>query len=130
MPEKLYRVVSQRSNPKSREYMITLLNQKFPDAELVEVSQLYSNDKIILLYPDSIGLGWKKIEANLMQKFQVITVLTGRKRLFDLNSTVHRRLLFRRFIEVTFLPEILFMPFLLFYGILITLKDKISSCKS
>ncbi len=130
MPEKLYRVVCQRSNPRSKEYMLDLLREKFPDAEIVDINQTRSPWKIILLYPDSIGLGWGKIENRLKIQTKDITILNGRKRVFEFTSSVRRRLLLRRFLEMTFLPEILLTPFVLLYGIFVATKDKIRGCKS
>ncbi len=130
MPEKLYRVVCQRSNPRSKEYMLKLLQENFPDAELIDWEQPRYPGKIILLYPDSIGLGWGKIENRLKAQIQPLTVLNGRRRVFELTPSVHRQLLFRRFLEMIFLPEILLTPFILLYGVFITIKDKISGCRS
>ena len=103
MPEKLYRVVCKRSNPRSKEYMLQLLHEKFSGAELIDLGQPRSPGKIILLYPDSIGLGWRKIENRLKAQTQDLTVLNGRRRVFELTPSVHRQLLLRRFLEMTFL---------------------------
>lgn len=130
MPEKLYRVVCQRSNPRSKEYMLKLLQEKFPGAEIVDLEQPRSPGRIILLYPDSIGLGWRKIEKKIAAQTQELIVLNGRRRIFDLTSSTHKQLLLRRFLEMTFLPEILLTPFILLYGAFITIKDKFSSFKS
>lgn len=130
MPRKLYRVVCQRSNPRSKEYMQNLLYENFPDIELVDFKHLSSSTKIILLYPDSIGLGWKKIETRLQAQAKEITVLNGRKRIFKLSFSVHKKLLLRRFLELTFLPEMFFTPFIFLYGISIFIKDKLYGCKS
>ncbi|GAJ46482.1 hypothetical protein HE1_00817 [Holospora elegans E1] len=130
IPEKLYRVVCQRSNPRSKEYMINLLHENFPEAELIELEQLHFPAKIILLYPDATGLGWSKIETRLKTQTQDITVLNGRKRVFELTPSTRKTLLFRRFLEMTFLPEILLTPLILFYGISIAIKDKFRGCKS
>ena len=35
LPIKLYNVIYQRSNPRTQEYMLALLSEKFPDAELI-----------------------------------------------------------------------------------------------
>lgn len=130
MPEKLYRVVCQRANPRSKEYMLNLLHDKFPGIELIDLKQPRAPGKIILLYPDSIGLGWGKIENSLKIQTQDIAVLNGRKRVFELTPSTRKTLLFRRFLEMTFLPEILLTPFILLYGISIAIKDKFRGCKS
>ncbi len=130
MPQKLYRVVCHRSNPRSKEYMLDLLREKFPDAEIVDINQTRSPGKIILLYPDAMGLGWGKIENRLKIQTQNITVLNGRKRVFEFTSSVRRMLLLRRFLEMTFLPELLLTPFVLFYGAFVATKDKFRGSKS
>lgn len=130
MPEKLYRVVCQRANPRSKEYMLNLLHHKFPGAELIDLEQPCSPGKIILLYPDSIGLGWGKIENKFKIQTQDITVLNGRKRVFQFTPSVRRMLLLRRFLEMTFLPEMLLTPFVLFYGAFVATKDKFRGFKS
>ena len=130
MPERLYCVVCQRSNSRSKEYMLTLLREKFPGAELIDLEQPRPPGRIVLLYPDAIGLGWGKIEKRVKIQTQHLTVLNGRKRVFDLIPSVHRKLLLHRFLEITFLPEILLMPFILLYGTFMAIKDKFSSCKS
>ncbi len=124
MPEKLYRAVCQRANPRSKAYMLTLLYEKFPEAELIDLEQPRSSAKIVLLYPDAIGLGWGKIEERIKAETKNPIVLNGRRKVFDLIPSVHRKLLLYRFLEITFLPEILLMPFILLYGALIAIKDK------
>ncbi len=129
MPQKLYRVVCHRSNPRSKEYMLDLLREKFPDAEIVDINQTRSPGKTILLYPDSIGLGWRKIESRLIHKHEV-EVLNGRRRVFEFTPSLRRMLLLRRFLEMTFLPEMLLTPFVLFYGAFVATKDKFRGSKS
>lgn len=130
MPNKLYRVVCQRANPRSKEYMINLLHDKFPNAEFIDLEKFNSLGKIILLYPDAIGLGWGKIENGLKINTQDIIILNGRKRVFEFTSSVRRLLLFRRFLEMTFLPEIFLTLFVLLYGALLAIKDKFIGFKS
>ncbi len=131
MPEKLYRVVCQRSNARSKAYMLTLLGEKFPGVELIDLEQSHlSAGKIVLLYSDAIGLGWWKIEKSIKAQTEYLTILNGRRRVFDLIPSIHRKLLLHRFLEITFLPEIFLMPFILLYGAIMAIKDKFSSCKS
>lgn len=125
LPEKLYRAVCNRSNPRSKDYMLALLHENFPTAKLIDQDQISSPGNIILLYPDSIGLGWKKVER-LLKNQTNITVLNGRRRVFNLTSSIRKKLLLHRFFEITFIPEILLTPFLLFYGVIIAIKD---TCK-
>lgn len=130
LPQKLHNVVCIRANPRSKEYMINLLQEQFPEAELIDLRHPRSSGQVVLLYPDAIGLGWGKIEKRVRNQTQELTVLNGRKRVFPLTVSVHRKLLLHRFLEITFLPEILLTPFILLYGTFIAIKDKFSSYKS
>ncbi len=124
LPQKLYRVVCQRSNPRSREYMTILLKETYPNAKLTEIEKVPPEIKeIILLYPDSIGLGWLNMERNSLKRFKTVTVLNGRKRGFSLTNKTQRELLLRRFLETTFLSELLLTPFLLLAGTFLAIKD-------
>lgn len=130
MQQKLYRIVCHRSNPRSKKYILNLLHDKFPRVELIDLKHSSAPGKIILLHPDSIGLGWGKIENRLKIHTQDITVLNGRKRVFKLTPSTRKKLLFRRFLEITFLPEILLTPFVIFYGAFVATKDKFRDSKS
>lgn len=126
MPEKLYDVVCQRANPRAKEYMINVLCEKFPQAKLVDREMIPQSTKnVILLYPDSIGLGYGALEKKILGTFEVVTVLNGRKRLFLLTSGIRRMLFLKRFLELTFFPEIIFAPFLLVMGASLAVKDKL-----
>jgi hypothetical protein len=127
MLQKLYNVVCNRSNPRSKNYMTQLLHKKFPGVKVIGQIQDHTQGDIILLYSDSIGLGLSKLEGLLMKQNIKIKVLNGRGRIFNFNSSVRKQLLFRRFLEVTFLPEILFSPILFICGIVLVLKDKLSN---
>ena len=70
LPIKLYSVICQRSNPRTQEYMLALLREKFPDAELISKGDSCQIGRIILLYPDSIGLGWSGLEKEYIKKFK------------------------------------------------------------
>jgi len=125
MPQKLYDVVCQRSNPRTKDYMLHLLYEKFPDAELISECLSLPSSRVILVYSDSIGLGWGKLEKKCLKQFTEVQVLTGRKRIFDLTLLERCKLMFRRFFEITFFFELIIMPFLLIYGSILAIKDKI-----
>lgn len=126
MPHKLYNVVCLRSNPRSKEYMLSLLHEKFPEAEILVSKAPEEKNLIILLYPDAIGLGWGKIERQYKRRFKNITVLNGRGRIFTLDASTYTSLKVKRFLEITFLPELILTPFLFMIGVALALKDKIS----
>lgn len=130
MPEKLHRVVCQRANPRSKEYMQNLLSENFPNHKLISPDNITNADDVVLLYPDSIGLGWGSIERKIKNISKNIQVLNGRKRKFILNSKIQSQLNLRRLLEITFLPEIILTPFILFYSVLITIKDMIIGFKN
>lgn len=129
IPKKLYLVVCQRSNPRSKDYMMQLLRERFSEVEILDTNQTYFLERIVLLYPDSIGLGWKKVEKKFIKQGIKVEVLNGRRRSFELTSAIRRQLSIRRFLEMTFLPEILLMPFLLICGVLLAIKDKLCGGK-
>jgi hypothetical protein len=108
--------------------MMKILQEQFPEAQLITEDNslvFHQDDHIIFLYADAIGLGWSRLEKKYMTHIKSATVLNGRKRRFLLNNLRRRGLMLRRFLEVTFLPEIIFSPFLLIYGSLLVVKDKI-----
>lgn len=125
LPVKLYNVVCQRSNPRTKEYMLDLLREKFPDAELISADNLHQTGTLVLLYPDAIGLGWGKLEKKCFKIFKEVSVLNGRRRCFNLTYMGHNKLLLRRVLEATFLPELIIAPLLLIYGVILAIKDKI-----
>jgi len=53
-------------------------------------------------------------------------VLNGRKRYFSLTAVARNKLLLRRILEVTFLPEFIFAPCLLVTGSILAIKDKMA----
>jgi hypothetical protein len=122
------KVVWYKANPRTADYMATLLKERYPGAQLLEVSEQMANvsqaDLIVLLYPDSIGLGFSSIERELVRVAPgaQIKVLNGRRRQFAFDGPTRRALRFRRFLEWTMLVECAFggvllitTPFLLLY---------------
>lgn len=129
MPTKLYRAVCFRANPRPIEYMLTLLQERFPDAILLTPDQIPQEAMhIVLLYPDSIGMGWLLTELRCMQKSRSCIVINGRKRQFNLNLITWIKLLVKRGLEKTFLPELFFAPILLLVGGLLACKDQFLGC--
>ena len=106
-----------KSNPRSREYMENLFSQRFPQGELVEKLQFRSiprNATVVLTYQDSIGLGWTLTELRLRIRMRTkLIVLNGRGRLFELTFRNQLRLVLKRFLEKSMIPEVLFTVLLL-----------------
>lgn len=64
-------------------------------------------DTVLLMFPDAIGLGWSSIERYLFAlKARNYVVFNGRQRVFVLDKETHRKLLWRRLIERSWLVEV------------------------
>lgn len=126
MPAKLHTVVCLRSNPRTQAYMLNLLKTRHPDFILTEVNKIPTDSEILLLYPDSIGMGWKAIENVCSSKSKNLKVLNGRGREFNLDDSTRLKLLWKRFLEKTFIPEIFFAPILILTGLILGITDKLT----
>ena len=114
-----------KSNPKSREYMLGMVKERYPNVEILEfpfcekdTALLREADEVILLYPDAIGLGFGAVEkfiVGIKKPETAIKVLNGRKRFFLFNLKIRRQLRRRRFLEWTMLPELIFMVFFVIF---------------
>lgn len=97
--------------------MKSLFDSQYPESPCVNVQQddswraLAGNaDIIVLLYPDSIGLGFSRLEDEvwrLKRGWAEVRVVTGRRRDFLLNQATLRALRARRWIERLMLAELL-----------------------
>lgn len=119
-PLRLYRyAIWYKANPRNAEYLRELLAERFPDAEWVSVDEqpewrerIGGADEIVLLYPDSIGLGFASLEREIhasRKAWAGVTVLNGRRRQFRLNGATRLGLRMRRLLEWTMLPELMFL---------------------
>ena len=109
-----------KSNPRSAEYMRALQQERHPDAEWVDtakhsdwIDRLSGANTIVLLYPDSIGLGFGPLERSVFAhklNWNAVVVLNGRRREFRLNGATRLGLYMRRLLEWSMLPELLFLP--------------------
>jgi hypothetical protein len=112
-PLELYRrAVAYKANPRSREYMETLFASTVAGGRLVEAeptpSSLADADRVVLLYPDAIGVGFGRLERRVLAQVPAgakLWALNGRRRLFELTPKTRRRLALRRLLEVSMLPE-------------------------
>ena len=126
LPQKLWEVICHRANPRSVAYMKDVFETVYHEGEITSFENLsISADKLVILYPDAIGLGQGSIESQLKRKKRDIFVLTGRKRHFELTGHMRLKLSIKRFLEVSFLIELLSAPFLLALALFFALKDKI-----
>jgi hypothetical protein len=109
-----------KANPRSAAYLRALQQERHPDAEWVDtgadldwISRVSRADSVILLYPDSIGLGFGHLERAVFAHkpdWAAVEVLNGRRREYRLNSATRLGLRLRRVLEWTMLPELLFVP--------------------
>lgn len=107
------RGLAYRSNPRSPEYMRAVLAERHPEAELVRSGEagwedrVRGADRVVLLYPDSIGVGFGELERRL-GGFGAApdTALNGRRRELGLDASTRRSLRIRRFLERTMAVEI------------------------
>lgn len=123
------KVVWYKSNPRTFEYMSAVASERFPGIKVIQASrhlpiEARSARKLILLYPDSIGLGFSRIEREIakMNQMPLVEVLNGRRRSFLLDNATKRALYLRRFLEWTMLVEfivgatlVVTSPFLLLF---------------
>lgn len=127
LPAKLHRAICNRANPRTKKYMESLLKKQFPETKLYlrnEIDSLDYTDHLVLLYPDSIGLGWGIIEKKCRNMCNNITILNGRSRSFSLDQKTIIELKMKRFLETSFLLELVISPFLIIYGALLAINDK------
>ena len=118
-PARLYRkAIWYRANPRNAEAMRRLLARWRPDARFIDIDDVpdwlnavAGADHIVLLYPDSIGLGFSSIEIAVRRRKRAgaaISVLNGRGRQFLLDGRMSRRLVLHRLLEKTMLGEAAF----------------------
>lgn len=129
-----------KSNPRTFEYMKDLAEEKLDNCEIINLkdpSELKNIDfdqynEIVLLYPDSTGLGWQKIEAfmlNHVNEMKNIYMINGRRRKIVFNKVNLLSLRFRRFLERSLFGEILFTLFFIVVTPVLLIKDLINGKK-
>lgn len=99
-----------KSNPRSADYMTSLFLEKFPGGQIATRSHksISTDYSIILLYQDSIGVGWSRIDLKyLFSGNSRLYVLNGRGRLFPLTFSTFARLLLKRSFERSMIFELL-----------------------
>lgn len=109
-----------KANPRTADYMRSLVLDRFPDAEWLETrehsdwtNRLCHADTVILLYPDSIGLGFGAVERSVFahkRDWAAVVVLNGRRRKFRLNGATRFGLRLRRMLERSMLVELALLP--------------------
>jgi hypothetical protein len=120
-PVEQYRyAVWYKANPRTAGYMRALQQERIPSADWVNTAahsdwtdHIARADVVVLLYPDSIGLGFGPIERSVFahkREWATVEVLNGRRRQFRLNAATRLGLRLRRVLEWSMLLELLFVP--------------------
>lgn len=103
-----------KANPRSSAYMKALFAERYPGATFLDVgtgaisaATIAGTSKVVLLYPDSIGLGYFAIERVIARQASraEVEVLNGRRRQFAFDRTSRWALRFRRFLEWSMVIE-------------------------
>ena len=103
-----------KSNPRDFAYMERLFAEQYPEATVVDATRdadwacsIRDAKQVVLLYPDSIGLGFKPIEEQVLSLAPgaEIQVLSGRRRSFTFDSATSSALRWRRLLSYTMFPE-------------------------
>jgi hypothetical protein len=135
-PLHLYRyAVWYKANPRAAAYMRALQRERFPDAEWLDTSEhsdwidrLSQADTVVLLYPDSIGLGFGSVERAVRAHKRdeaAVVVLNGRRRKFRLNAATRLGLRLRRILEWSMLLEVLALPVFVVVTLLLWTVDAV-----
>jgi hypothetical protein len=64
-------------------------------------------DTVVILYPDALGLSWRRLERAAMMTGANVVIVNGRRRLFTLDGPIQRGLTWRRWFATTRLQELL-----------------------
>lgn len=130
-PKYLYRwAVWFKANPRGEDYMRELFAERYPQGEFINVdksnewrTRVRDADTIVLLYPDSVGLGFGRLEKDigrLRKTWSSVRVLNGRRRDFLLNSGTVLGLRTRRILEWGMAGEMLaLIPFIFMTPVLL-----------
>lgn len=114
--------VAWRANSRDADYMSRLFAQNYPDGVLLDMqqdswrNQVSDAERVVLLYPDSIGIGWGVLEAQVASALPTsaeLRVINGRGRDFTLDAPTWVSLAARRALERTMLPELALTPLIL-----------------
>lgn len=133
-PLKMYHwAVWYKANPRDEDYMRALFNEHYPEGDFFNIDQendwraaVGQADKVVLLYPDAIGLGfsrWERETKGLLKPWAGMRVLNGRRRTFRLGASALLGLRLRRLVERAMLGEVLAIFVFLLATPILTVKD-------
>jgi hypothetical protein len=110
-PLRRYRtMVEFKANPRDEAYMRRLFAERYPEGTLGTADDVGAAKRIVLLFPDAIGVGWTHVERRVTELgggIVEVRVLNGRRRDFVLDRRTHRRLRLRRLLETTLGAEVI-----------------------
>jgi hypothetical protein len=101
-------MVAFKANPRDEGYLRALFAERYPGGRIGGVGDVAAADRVVLLYPDAIGIGWRAVERRARSTARPgveIRVLNGRRRDFVLDRRMRRRLALRRMLEIGLVGE-------------------------
>lgn len=120
-PRRIYRrSVAFKANPRNAQYMHSLFRERH-DGAVVRTDvdgwrdAVRTADRVVLLYPDATGLGFRPLERELRDLSRGdLSALNGRRREFGLDPKTLTALRVRRVLERSMIPEALALLALIF----------------
>lgn len=112
------RAVWMKANPRDEGYMRALFEERYPGGAFVVADgdgggdwrgAVREADTVVLLYPDSTGIGFSRLEREVegaRKTWATVRALNGRRRDFVLSRATRRELRRRRLIERAMLGEV------------------------
>jgi hypothetical protein len=110
-PRRYRTMVEFKANPRDEPYLRALFAERYPGGRIGGLDEVAQAARVVLLYPDAIGIGWSGIERGVRRRARPgaeLRVLNGRRRDFALDGAMRRRLAVRRAFESALLGETLF----------------------
>jgi hypothetical protein len=104
-------MVEYKANPRDEAYLRALFAERYPAGRIGHLADTAAAQRVVLLYPDAIGLGWSPVEREVRATAPPgteIRVLNGRRRDFELDPRTRRQLAVRRVLEAGLVGEVIF----------------------
>jgi hypothetical protein len=103
-------MVEFKANPRDEAYLRALFAERYPAGRLGTLDDVARAERVVLVYPDAIGVGWGPMERRVRERARQGTelrVLNGRRRDFALDGRTRRHLHLRRILETSLAGEAL-----------------------
>jgi GNAT superfamily N-acetyltransferase len=101
-------MVEFKANPRDEAYMRALFAERYTDGRLGGPADVSGAQRVVLLYPDAIGVGWGPVERAVIRRAgpgAEVRVLNGRRRDFVLDRRARLGLGLRRLLETALIGE-------------------------